>query len=554
MREYTKMEDKPKELVDHSDETLEEYRNRVFLMYLTTLLAELRLHTNVFLNDAHPLYPGYEPNPQILVDFKPSTEEEGKMFNQLCRAATVKFQSTPFDCEWLAFDAFSDKMGYSVHHKWATVELRLKKGTLQLHYQDSFEHEDPNFGPFGLAQRVLQVVPENEEVAELLGLPKEKSVVSQVFKECHSYDHFRYFINSSFYRKLGAELGWEDCTVSQMCNLLSLMITQTHRRVHSALLPNSYGVLQMEEFLTDTIERLKENLEMVYPSKHPEGTRAELLAEQAREKLQTLCKLSSVAKMAQVDCMRRKLQQDYDTLLLAATEPGMRPPPFMQPQQMGQNVHFNPALNQMYLNSFHNSPFGFGYSHPYPPPGYPSHPYPPPPSYGYDSYDMPWPGGGGGPGMNHGWKRDMAGEGGKGGRGGYGGGKGRRGQGGRWGGRMTGKGKGEGKGDASKAAKEDQGSQKGPNEDNRPAQNAASKTPMAKSNAPSRNSKKDKPQMPQPGSPRTPKTPPKSPKQTPEKKAGAQEKTRRPKATADSGTASSAKGGKRKWRPLHEVL
>mmetsp|Transcript_8948 Transcript_8948/g.17041 ORF Transcript_8948/g.17041 Transcript_8948/m.17041 type:complete len:120 (+) Transcript_8948:3-362(+) len=119
---------------------------------------------------------------------------------------------------------------------------------------------------------------------------------------------------------------------------------------------------------------------------------------------------------------------------------------------------------------------------------------------------------------------------------------------------MTGKGKGEGKGDASKAAKEDQGSQKGPNEDNRPAQNAASKTPMAKSNAPSRNSKKDKPQMPQPGSPRTPKTPPKSPKQTPEKKAGAQEKTRRPKATADSGTASSAKGGKRKWRPLHEVL
>ena len=27
--------------------------------------------------------------------------------------------------------------------------------------------------------------------------------VSQVFKECHSYDHFRYFINSSFYRKLG---------------------------------------------------------------------------------------------------------------------------------------------------------------------------------------------------------------------------------------------------------------------------------------------------------------------------------------------------------------
>ena len=85
---------------------------------------------------------------------------------------------------------------------------------------------------------------------------------------------------------------------------------------------------------------------------------------------------------------------------------------------------------------------------------------------------------------------------------------------------MTGKGKGEGKGDASKAAKEDQGSQKGPNEDNRPAQNAASKTPMAKSNAPSRNSKKDKPQMPQPGSPRTPKTPPKSPKQTPEKKAG----------------------------------
>ena len=51
-------------------ETLEEYRNRVFLMYLTTLLAELRLHTNVFLNDAHPLYPGYEPNPQILVDFK----------------------------------------------------------------------------------------------------------------------------------------------------------------------------------------------------------------------------------------------------------------------------------------------------------------------------------------------------------------------------------------------------------------------------------------------------------------------------------------------------
>ena len=36
------------------------------------------------------------------------------MFNQLCRAATVKFQSTPFDCEWLAFDAFSDKMGYSV--------------------------------------------------------------------------------------------------------------------------------------------------------------------------------------------------------------------------------------------------------------------------------------------------------------------------------------------------------------------------------------------------------------------------------------------------------
>ena len=119
--------------------------------------------------------------------------------------------------------------------------------------------------------------------------------------------------------------------------------------------------------------------QMVYPSKHPEGTRAELLAEQAREKLQTLCKLSSVAKMAQVDCMRRKLQQDYDTLLLAATEPGMRPPPFMQPQQMGQNVHFNPALNQMYLNSFHNSPFGFGYSHPYPPPGYPSHPYPPPP-------------------------------------------------------------------------------------------------------------------------------------------------------------------------------
>ena len=64
-----------------------------------------------------------------------------------------------------------------MHHKWATVELRLKKGTLQLHYQDSFEHEDPNFGPFGLAQRVLQVVPENEEVAELLGLPKEKSVV-----------------------------------------------------------------------------------------------------------------------------------------------------------------------------------------------------------------------------------------------------------------------------------------------------------------------------------------------------------------------------------------
>ena len=54
--------------------------------------------------------------------------------------------------------------------------------------------------------------------------------------------------------------------MSQMCNLLSLMITQTHRRVHSALLPNSYGVLQMEEFLTDTIERLKENLEV---SLHP---------------------------------------------------------------------------------------------------------------------------------------------------------------------------------------------------------------------------------------------------------------------------------------------
>ncbi len=32
----------------------------------------------------------------------------------LVQSVTVKFQSAPFDCEWIAFDAFSDKLQYSV--------------------------------------------------------------------------------------------------------------------------------------------------------------------------------------------------------------------------------------------------------------------------------------------------------------------------------------------------------------------------------------------------------------------------------------------------------
>ena len=52
---------------------------------------------------------------------RPPTEEDTKKMKELVQKATIKFQSTPYECEWLAFDAFSDKMQYSVSLHFTSV-------------------------------------------------------------------------------------------------------------------------------------------------------------------------------------------------------------------------------------------------------------------------------------------------------------------------------------------------------------------------------------------------------------------------------------------------
>eukprot|EP00667_Euglena_gracilis_P011772 EG_transcript_12038 len=396
MRDYAKSEDAPEALLDQSPETLEEFRNRVFLMYLATLSAELKLHTGAFADDVMPLYPGAEPNPDILVDFCPPTAEDRQQMEQLARRVRVHFQSAPFECEWIAFDAFSDKTQYSVHHKWVKVEVALPEGGLVLEYQDSFEHEDPNFGPFGLAMRLLQATPQDKLVAAALGLEEGTTVVSQAFKECHHFERFRYFLHTDFFLRLGAALGWEACTLSQVCNLVSVLLTQTHRRVFSALLFHAHGVMRMEQDCPETIDRLRENLKLVYPSKAVETDRAVALAAQARERL-AACLLPVAARAAAVLQLRRQVQAAYDGMLAARAEPppGLRPLypypplPFM--------TTFNPAMNQHYLNTFHygmppyfTPPFypaqvsraaqGPAAAHPWPGPPAPAHGPPPRPA------------------------------------------------------------------------------------------------------------------------------------------------------------------------------
>uniref|UniRef100_A0A7S1I2A2 Uncharacterized protein n=1 Tax=Eutreptiella gymnastica TaxID=73025 RepID=A0A7S1I2A2_9EUGL len=558
MREYSLTTDKPEELIDHSEETLEEYRNRVFLMYLTTTLADLKLQDFRVAGDVHPLYPNYVPNQDIVVDFRPPTEDDTKKMKELARKMTIKFQSTPYECEWLAFDAFSDKMQYSVHHKWCEVAIHLAEGNVTLHYQDSFEHEDPNFGPFGLAQRLLQATPENKEVAAAVGLEEGTSVVSQAFKECHSYDNFRYYVNEDFFLKIGGALGWEKCTVPQVLTLVSLMLTQTHRRVFSALLANSYGVMHMSEPVPDTIERLAENLMMVYPSKKPESLRAEELAAKAKISL-TKSHLELEDKIGVVEFMRNKLQSIYDGQLLAAAGPSAAPNPHVHAgmglASMGQMVTFNAALNQQYLNSFYGPAYGYPMA-PYP--------YPPVPAT-YPQYYSPdyaaYPGAGasyaqdatgqhsskkkGGQGNAH-----QPAEGGTGGRGGYGGRGAKRGQ-GQWG-----RGKG---GKGSKGGDEVQQNAAKSSRENRGSHKSVGREDWGK---PSRGSKKDRPQKHKQD--REDKKENKQPAQEVPKKdevnfpaPGAEptpvEADREPRVRTPNSNSSN-KGGKKKWRPLTDVL
>ena len=40
-------------------------------------------------------------------------------------AATIKFHSDLLNCEWVVFDPCNYKIGSTVHHNWATMQLQL---------------------------------------------------------------------------------------------------------------------------------------------------------------------------------------------------------------------------------------------------------------------------------------------------------------------------------------------------------------------------------------------------------------------------------------------
>jgi hypothetical protein len=371
MREYALSEDRPTDLPDDSEESLEEYRHRVFLMGLTTLCAHLRLRTGHVANDVAALYPGLDPNPDILVDFCPPKPADRRRIQTLVQNATVRFQSSPFDAEWIPFDAFSDRLQYSVHHKWVRAELPLPGGSVAFEYHDSFEHEDPNFGPFGLAMRTVQATAATSEVAATLGLDADgPTVVSQQFKECHEDNRFRYFLRTDFFSKLARALGWEGATVQHTCTFVSIILTQTHRRAFGSLLLHSNSVMRMDRPCPDPIGQLRDNLKLVYPSKDGEAGRAETLGGNALSTLQSRCALPIEEQLFGILQLRDHLQSAYDGVLVARTRPPvpvpLRPygPPPVPP--MPHMTSFNPALNSFHLTSFHHG-------------GFPPPPFPPPP-------------------------------------------------------------------------------------------------------------------------------------------------------------------------------